>query len=279
VVSFVITASLVLYCNKTAQFSRAIASYLNSCNGEIDVIDNSPEPLECDYFLNPRVHYLHVGRNLGFGAGHNLALRRVLNASDFHVVLNPDVEFESNVIPALVELLEADENAGVVMPRIDYPDGSLQNLCKLLPTPRDLFLRRFSFGNSVRKRLNDRYELHGLSQVKTSIVPSLSGCFLVFRTDVLRQVGIFDERYFMYMEDVDLVRRVGDRARTLYHPLVTVRHDYAKGSYKNRRLLRFHIISAVRYFFKWGWVFDPVRTARNRNALGLLKRRACNGKK
>jgi len=215
---------------------------------------------------------MHVGRNLGFGAGHNLAMRRILNNSDFHVVLNPDVEFETNVIPALVELLNEREDAGVVMPRVNYPDGLLQNLCKLLPTPKDLFLRRFSFVNVVRHRLNERYELHGMTQFETSVVPSLSGCFLVFRTCILRHVGLFDERYFMYMEDVDLVRRVGDYADTLYHPLVAVRHDYAKGSYKNLRLLRFHIVSAIRYFFKWGWIYDPVRKARNRRALTSVKR-------
>jgi GT2 family glycosyltransferase len=71
----------------------------------------------------------------------------------------------------------------------------------------------------------------------------------------------------MYLEDVDLVRRIGDVARVVYDPRVCVTHAYAKGSYRNKKLLAYHLSSAVRYFTKWGWCFDPIR--RKRNALQI----------
>ncbi len=79
-----------------------------------------------------------------------------------------------------------------------------------------------------------------------------------------RESGLFDPRFFLYMEDVDLCRRIGAIAQTVYYPGVSVTHGYAKGSYKNRKLMLHHIRSAVRYFGKWGWVFDPGRRLLNR---------------
>jgi GT2 family glycosyltransferase len=92
------------------------------------------------------------------------------------------------------------------------------------------------------------------------------------RTALLQQLGGFDERYFMYMEDVDLVRRIGDLARTVYMPSVHVVHAYAKGSYRNRKLLGYHLQSARKYFAKWGWTIDPIRSQRNRRILQQIDR-------
>lgn len=262
-----ITASLVLYHNDPAQYGAAIQSFLGGCDGRLVVVDNSAEPLQHPLFADPRVQVIFAGRNLGFGAGHNLAIRALAGQSDAHLLLNPDVSFGSEVLPYLSTRMEKELDISALMPRIAYPDGELQRLCKLLPTPLDLILRRFIPSQSLRSRLNERYELHDLPQDRSSEVPSLSGCFLLVRMALLQGMGGFDERYFMYMEDVDLVRRLGDHGRTVYDPSVTVVHAYAKGSYRNRKLLGYHLKSALKYFGKWGWVVDVTRTRRNREAL------------
>lgn len=105
--------------------------------------------------------------------------------------------------------------------------------------------------------------MHNLPQDKPSSVPTLSGCFLIIKSSILLKLGGFDERYFMYMEDVDLVRRIGASFDTIYYPSVHVVHAYEKGSYKNFKLLRYHLLSAILYFNKWGWVFDKERSTRN----------------
>lgn len=262
-----ITASLVLYHNDPAQYGAAIQSFLSGCDGRLVVVDNSAEPLQHPLFADPRVQVIFAGRNLGFGAGHNLAIRALAGQSDAHLLLNPDVSFGPEVLSHLSARLEREPDISALMPRIAYPDGELQRLCKLLPTPLDLILRRFIPSQSLRSRLNERYELHDLPQDRSSEVPSLSGCFLLVRMALLQGMGGFDERYFMYMEDVDLVRRLGDHGRTVYDPSVTVVHAYAKGSYRNRKLLGYHLKSALKYFGKWGWVVDVTRTRRNREAL------------
>lgn len=262
-----LSASLVLFHNDPAQYGQAMRCFLEGCDGVLYVVDNSMAPLQHELFSHPRVRYVYAGKNLGFGKAHNRAIAIAAGTSDAHLLLNPDISFEPNVLSELGGFLEAKQGVGAVMPRINYPDGSLQRLCKLLPTPVDLILRRFIPSKRIKAKINQRYELHGLVQNRPSCVPSLSGCFLLIRSEMLSRVGGFDERFFMYMEDVDLVRRIGDIAETVYLPSVQVVHAYAKGSYRNRKLLIYHLRSAVKYFNKWGWLFDGDRKTRNRIAL------------
>ncbi len=103
-------------------------------------------------------------------------------------------------------------------------------------------------------------------------VPSLSGCFMFMRVSVLREIGGgFDERYFMYAEDLDLCRRIGEVSKTMFFPKVSVVHEYEKGSYKNKKLLKYHITSVIKYFNKWGWLFDSKRKEKNQYCINSLK--------
>lgn len=268
-----VSASLVLYNSQPLQFEACIDSFLQAWpEGKLHVADNSPTPLQSTRFSDARVHYTHMARNLGFGAAHNVCIRQACADSDVHLLLNPDVRFGSDVVAALVDAFAHRPQLMAAMPQIRYPDGSLQRLCKLLPTPADLLVRRFLPVRSWRERRNARYELHDLPQDRESHVPTLSGCFVMLRSADLLAVGGFDERFFMYMEDVDLVRRLGMRGELLYVPAVHIDHEYAKGSYRNRRLLGYHLRSAVLYFNKWGWLLDPYRKRVNDACLREIAR-------
>jgi GT2 family glycosyltransferase len=268
-----ISGSLVLYKNNSKQYTRAIRSFLNGCDGLLTVIDNSPVPLNNDLFGHNRVRYVHSGINLGFGVAHNKAVSLIKELPEFHLILNPDINFGEEVIPHLLGVMRNNPKIGALMPRVNYPDGSLQHLCKRLPTPVDLIFRRFIPVKSLRDYINNRYELHDLPQNSLSDVPVISGCFLIVRLDLFRILGGFDNRYFMYLEDVDLVRRIGAVARVVYDPRVNVIHEYAKGSYHNKKLLGYHMISAFRYFTKWGWLIDSYRKDRNSAVISCLQQR------
>jgi hypothetical protein len=86
---------------------------------------------------------------------------------------------------------------------------------------------------------------------------------MFIRCNILSEVGLFDERYFMYCEDFDLSRRFNEVARTIYYPKEYIYHAHAKESYKNRKMLLIHIKSAIKYFNKWGWFFDKKRKKTN----------------
>lgn len=109
--------------------------------------------------------------------------------------MNPDIYWNDSVIEALSHFMDLNSDCGLVMPRILYPDGSIQYLCKLLPTPMDLFGRRFIPIRKYQERSADRYELHFTGYDKVMEVPSLSGCFMFMRVDVLKKVNGFDERF------------------------------------------------------------------------------------
>jgi GT2 family glycosyltransferase len=267
-----LTGSLVLYNNSPNDYVSAIVSFLDSApDGRLVVMDHSPIALQHPVLLHPRVTLVHRPDNPGFGTGHNRAYDKVRAISEFHVLLNPDVRFGPEVLPALVSCFASEQSVSAVMPRILYPDGQIQSLCKLLPTPVDLIFRRFIPSKAIRATINHRYELQGLPQDRRFEVPSLSGCMLLMRSSDFEAIGGFDQRYFMYMEDVDLVRRLGEHGRTIYEPRIEVMHGYAKGSYRNRQLLIHHMVSAIRYFNKWGWFFDTTRRQRNRAVLCAIK--------
>jgi GT2 family glycosyltransferase len=262
-----VSASIVVYENESEDVVSALRSVLSgplrvSCT----VVDNSPTPALRRCVEENNATYIFAGANVGFGAGHNLALRQSSESADYHLVLNPDVHFSAEVLPALFRFMNEHGDVGLVMPKILNSDGTEQRLCKQLPIPLDLISRRFlgGLGKALFGAQLDRYELRRVDLGVPREIPCLSGCFMFLRTKTLREVGLFDERYFMYMEDVDLCRRIGGSYKTVFYPDVAITHGYAKGSYSNRRLLKLHLQSAIRYFSKWGWIFDAERERLNR---------------
>ena len=267
-----ITASIVVYKNNLNILQRAVKSFLDSTeDSTLYLVDNSPADDCRENFRQPRVKYIFNNKNIGFGAGHNIALKDVIakNESAYHIILNPDVYFETSVTENLFSFMEANPQVGLVMPKVLYPDGRLQPLCKLLPSPLTLFSRRFlQFSPSRVSRLNHLYEMHFSGYDKVMDVPFLSGCFMFLRMDALRRIGLFDERIFLYTEDTDLTRRIHRHYRTIFFPEATIYHYNQRGSYKNLVIMIHHIFSAIKYFNKWGW-FDSER--KNINQRIILK--------
>ncbi len=266
-----ITASIVIYRNDIGLLKRAVESFLNSTAGSVlYLIDNSPRDVCREHFQHERIVYIFNNKNVGFGAGHNIALAEVLNneASDYHIILNPDVYFEAEVTENIFGFMEDHPTIGLLMPKVLFPDGRLQPLCKLLPSPLTLFTRRFLnvFPYWI-ERLNHSYEMHFSGYDKVMDVPFLSGCFMFVRTEALRKVGLFDENIFLYTEDTDLTRRIHKYYRTVFYPGATIYHYNQRGSYKNLVILAHHVWSAIKYFNKWGWFFDDEREDINQRIL------------
>ncbi|MDB5795962.1 MAG: glycosyltransferase family 2 protein [Noviherbaspirillum sp.] len=272
-----ISCSVVCYGNTPMQIAEVLRSLAESDNPPslqilVTLIDNSPEEHLVEVARQFNATYIHLPNNPGFGAAHNLAIAKALATdAQYHLVLNPDTRFQNNVISTLASYMEEHRDVGLIMPDIRYPDGSQQFLCKLLPTPYDLLMRRFWPRLYKLSGRLAQYELHESGYNKPMNVPALSGCFMLMRTTVLREVGGFDERFFMYLEDVDLSRRIGKIARTVYFPYVSITHDYVKGSYRNWKLTAYHVCSAVRYFNKWGWFSDAEKDEINRSTLRRIK--------
>ncbi|MGB9677867.1 MAG: glycosyltransferase family 2 protein, partial [Candidatus Ratteibacteria bacterium] len=271
-----LSVSIVLYHNKKKQVEKAIYSVLNTnLKVRLFLIDNSNyDDLKSLSNIDSSIEYIYNNANLGFGKAHNIVLRKSIEENiPYHLVLNPDVYFEEGVLEELYDFMNNSQDIGLAMPKVLYPDGELQYLCKLLPTPIDLFGRRFLNIGPFKKfieRRNKIYELRFTGYNKIMEVPYLSGCCMFLRTNILKKVGLFDERFFMYLEDTDLTRRIHKVAKTIYFPNVQIYHEYGKGSYREFRLLYYHIDSAIKYFNKWGWFFDKEREEINKKTLHKL---------
>ena len=267
-----LSASIVVYKNAVEILEKTIQSFLrNTLDSKLYIIDNSPTDRLKALVNDPRIIYRFNNRNVGFGAGHNTILREILNESKYHIIMNPDVYFEEGVIQKLYTFMNQHSEIGQLMPKVLYPDGRLQPLCKLLPTPQTLIKRRFfNFYKSSLERENYRYELRFSGYDKIMDVPFLSGCFMFLRTEALKKVGLFDERFFLYTEDADLSRRIHKHYRTVYFPQATIYHHYQRGSYRNFWLTWCNIKSAIRYFNKWGWLNDSEREFFNKRTIQQL---------
>jgi GT2 family glycosyltransferase len=261
-----LTCSIVLFRNDPVILKKTIDSVLDTkLKIKIYLIDNSPTDdlkfLQSDI----RIIYIFNGTNIGFGAGHNVVLNQPEKLSTYHLILNPDVHFKPGTLEVLKAYMNDNSDVGMVMPKVVNFENELQYLCKRLPTPVELMFRRFLPGLNflINGRLF-RYEMRDKNYDSSFDAPTLSGCFMFVRTKALEVVGNFDERFFMYMEDIDLSRRIAARFRNVYNAKAIISHGHAKDSYKKFRLLVIHVKSAISYFNKWGWFFDRERRRVNK---------------
>ena len=265
-----INVSIVIYKHTVAEI-RPLVDVLRGSEyvSEIFLIDNSP--LEQEEFVDLGVTYIFNNKNIGYGAAHNIAIRKTLEQHvAYHLVLNPDIVFKTEILAKIDDFMNNNSNIGLLMPKVYYPNGEIQYLCKLLPTPFDLIFRRF-LPKAWTKKRTDVFELRASGYNRIMDVPYLSGCFMFLRTESVRKVGLFDERFFMYPEDIDLTRRIHEKYRTVFYPQVSVVHQHAQGSYAVGRLLFIHMKNMIKYFNKWGWFFDAERRIINNETLKQLK--------
>jgi hypothetical protein len=261
-----ITASIVTYKNDISVLKETIESFLNTTlNIKLYVIDNSADISIKDLCSKYSVDYIAMQNNIGFGAGHNFILNQSELLGKYHLVLNPDIYFESNVLERLFYYMESHSYIGNIMPKVLYPDGQIQNLCKLLPKPINWIGRILIPFKSIKEKLDYNFEMRFTDYNHIMQVPYLSGCFMFLRKEAIKKVGVFDEGIFMYGEDTDLNRRIGKYFQTVFYPEVIITHSFEKGSHKNFHLFVIHVKAAIYYFNKWGWFFDRERDKINAN--------------
>ena len=193
--------------------------------------------------------------NVGYGRGHNLAIGRA--ASRYHLVLNPDIDLDANALIRAVEFFESHPDVGLLTPRIGDEDGHIQYLCRRYPTLLDLFVRGFLPASARRffTRRLARYEMQDQINERDIVwdPPIVSGCFMLFRTDVLKKLAGFDPRYFLYFEDYDLSLRTHEVARIVYLPAVRVLHHGGGAARKGSAHIRMFAASAFKFFNRFGW--------------------------
>lgn len=235
---------------------NVISSFLDTrLKVRLYIVDNSPVPLS-PFLENRPAFYHYAGQNLGYGKAHNWSIQRC-EPSKYFLILNPDVIIPEGVIEELSQYLDRNPEVGMVCPRVLNQDNTLQYSNKRQPNLTDLFLRRFYVSKIMldgwRRRL-DRYEMRDVGYEEIHEVPFMTGAFMFCRMDVLKRVGGFDPRFFLYFEDADLSRKFQkDGYKTVYYPYVSITHLWQRESQKRLTMAFIFMISGTKYFRKWGW--------------------------
>ena len=266
------TVSLVTYNHHLADIREVLDAVLESSCFRFYIVDHSSTDFlgtQLSAVKDERIRYI-FRENRGFGSGHNAAMKEAMaKGAVFHIVLNPDISFLPGTLEKIVSYMENTPEAGLVMPRTLTPYGENQYNCKLVPSPLDLIFKRFLPAGMKEKRMQ-KFMMKDFDYDQILDVPYLCGCFMAFRCSVLEKTGTFDERFFMYPEDIDITRRIFSAGyRTVYYPEAEIIHRHEQGSYHNFRLFMIHIINMIRYFNKWGWIFDGERKRINQKVLEI----------
>lgn len=251
-----ITGSIVTHNNSRTIYDCISGILKNTKDRDYDfrlyVYDNNSEDDTVSIIVKnfPEVTVICDEDNRGFGYGHNAIMKKV--HSDVHMVINPDVVVDMDTIGILAKYISEHDEVGLVTPRVLNRDGSEQYLPKYCPTIRYTGMSKLPGFHYLRRRYtrqNEKFE-------KPTEIEFCTGCFFAVRTDYIKKMRGFSNRYFMYCEDSDLSRRVmKDNKKIIFYPDAYIYHDWKRDNTNNFVGMKRFIKSLLVYFHKWGWEF------------------------
>jgi GT2 family glycosyltransferase len=265
---FNVTISLVTYNPNFSDLTKLFQSISlqKDVSYEIFIWDNSPIIQEIQY-PGLAVNYKKSIANVGYGRGHNENFKRAPKA-DYFLVINPDIYFDDPYfLKKIIERMENNKNIGLSSVRLLNPDGSNQDMHRLLPSLGDI-AKRFIFQKlRIYNPLTHRYTLNHIDKSRDFICPSIGGSFMFFRTDLYNKLQGFDEGIFLYFEDIDLSRRCHfeTNGTNLVIGELTAYHSWGRAGYKSMELFKLHMLSTVYYFQKYGVFRDTYTRLINRH--------------
>lgn len=217
---------------------------------EIIIVDNSKDTKESFFQKNyPDIKYILNNKNLGFGKAANIGINN--SAGRYVLLLNPDTRLKNNMALLLAQFLDHHPNVGIVGGKILNDDGSLQFSCRSFPSYKTAFFNRYSL--LTRMFPKNRYSITYINPInshnETAEVDWLSGSCMMVRKQALETVGLFDENFFMYCEDVDICHRMKLLGwKVVYSPEAVIYHSIGKSSAQNK-------VKAIRERHKSMWTY------------------------
>lgn len=228
---------------------------------EIIFCDNSSTDESLDYLKQASkkgdIVLIEPGKNIGYGAANNLATKSA--HGHYICILNADITVEPDTLQKLVDYLDKNEKVGIVGPKLVYHNGEVQKSCRRYFRLTDLFIKR-TFLKRIWpfKTRYQKYVMNDFNHESVQEVDLLVGAFFVMPKAVFDHVGGFDERYFLFMEDFDLCRKVTKAGyKIVYYPEVKAIHYHkrlSEGAFLKlifNKISWLHLSSAIKYHWKW----------------------------
>ncbi|MFA6908959.1 MAG: glycosyltransferase family 2 protein [Patescibacteria group bacterium] len=248
------------------QCIRGIQEYTQGYSSELIVVDNAShdgtrEMMQEEF---PSVVFIETKKNLGFGAGMNAGMN--IAHGDYFLLLNTDIAILDDAIQRLVAYMDQHPRVGIAGPRLMNPDGSVQYSCYRFPSFFTALWRRSPFGklSSVRHLLKT-YVMADFDHASSRPVDWILGACMIVRKEALQRVGMFDERFFLYVEDTDWCRRFWEQKWEVHYSAdAEIVHYHGRQSAENPGIsgifsyaTRVHILSWMKYFLKYAGVPLP----------------------
>ncbi len=249
---------------------RSLEEHPPSYEHEVVIVDNASSDgtpgLIRESF--PWVRLIANADNRGYSKGVNQAFRE--SSGRYVLVLNPDIIVREDSIDALVRFMDSNPGAGVAGSKLVFPDGSVQPSCRSFYTLKALFLRRTFLGKVFpRARALREHLLTDYDHEEARKVDWIIGACMIVRREAAEEVGLMDERFFLYFEDTDWCYRMGQHGREVWYvPDSVMVHLYERSSASSMlsRPFLIHMLSLLRYYEKWNAIFYFFRRHR-----GIIK--------
>lgn len=212
-----ITIVVVTYNESNDILTQCFASVKASLNvtTELIIVDNSANTRIEALAKTYDAQYIANRKNLGFAAAVNIGMKR--RKGRYVLLLNPDTSFSDHVLADMVGHLDTDKEVGVASCVIRYPNGTLQESIRRFPTLIDQLQILFKIPHFIKTKAIERYMMRDVDPLATQDVDSIMGAFMFIREKTLQEVGLFDERYFIWFEEVDYCHMVHDHGWKIRH--------------------------------------------------------------
>lgn len=260
-----LSISIVVYQEIFLQIKDCLSSLIGSIPDdiryEITLVDNGALELNKDFsfeielkkcFPNLPIYYLVSTKNGGYGYGHNQVILK--SKADYHLILNNDVYMMPNTLKNALDFMQQHKQVGMLVPDVYDMDEKRVYLCRHNPSLWISFLRRFapSFLKKIFQKQLSKFQMQDKNYNENMFkLSNPTGCFMFCRLELLKQLGGFDEKFFMYYDDSDLGRRMAKISLIAYSPAVKIKHVWRRAAYQDRRMAWIASKSALYYSWKW----------------------------
>ncbi len=262
-----LSVSLVLYHESFSDIKNCLQNLISvipeHTTYDVTIVDNgatalkksSDIKLEClNHFPGLPIYYVPSPKNGGYGYGHNQAI--FSSHADYHLIMNSDIVILPDALKNAFIFMNDNLNVGMVVPDVyDMADKRVY-LCRHNPRLWISFLRRFSpvWLKKIFNKPLTSFEMRNKDYNRPIFnLTNPSGCFMLCRLAILKAIGGFDEKFFMYYEDSDIGRRLANVSQIAYVPTVKIKHAWTRASYHDRAMAWIAIKSALYYAWKWRW--------------------------
>ena len=228
---------------------------------EIIVVDNDSKDESLEYLKQMdkegEIRLVEAGGNLGYGRANNLGVKHA--KGEYVLILNPDVSVETDTLQKMVDFMQKNHDVGILGPQLFFFNGQIQDSCRRFMRPFDLFIKRTPLKRlTYFKKRVDSYVMADFDHAKTHDVDLVTGACFMSPTKAFLHIGGFDDRYFLFMEDADLCRKMWVGGfRVVYFPTARALHYHKRLSGGNvfwlltQKVFWIHLNSAFKYFWKW----------------------------